>query len=40
MTRNDNPRTTILTAISETRDVATTVAASDVQIPADFKLNQ
>lgn len=40
MKRNDNPRSTILTAITETQDVATTVAPSDVEIPADFKLKR
>lgn len=40
MKRSDNPRSTIFTAISETQDVATTVAASDVQIPAEFKLKK
>ena len=37
MKRNDNPRATILTSIIETQEVATTVAASDLQIPDGFK---
>ncbi len=37
MKRNDNPRSTIFTAISDTQEIATTVAASDLQIPADYK---
>lgn len=37
MKRNDNPRSTIFTAISETQEVATTVAPSDLEVPAGFK---
>lgn len=37
MKRNDNPRSTIFTAITETQDVATTVAPADLEIPAGFK---
>jgi hypothetical protein len=37
MKRNDNPRATIFTAITETQEVATTIAASDLQIPDGFK---
>jgi hypothetical protein len=37
MKRNDNPRGTIFTSISETQEVATTVPASDLQIPDGFK---
>lgn len=37
MKRNDNPRATIFTSITETQEVATTVPASDLQIPDGFK---
>lgn len=37
MKRDDKPRATILTADSEMLEIATTVAQSDVQVPADFK---
>ncbi len=37
MKRDDKPRATILTANTETLEVATTVAPADVQIPAGFK---
>ena len=37
MKRDDKPRATIFTAISETLEVATTVAPADLEIPAGFK---
>lgn len=37
MKRDDKPRAAILTADSEMLEIATTVAQSDVQVPADFK---
>jgi hypothetical protein len=37
MKNNDKPRATILTAITETLEVATAVDAADLQIPAGFK---
>jgi hypothetical protein len=40
MKRNDNPRGTLFTAITETQEVAATVAASDLQIPDGFKEKQ
>lgn len=40
MKRNDNPRSTIFTAITETEDIATTVADADVAIPDGFKLKK
>jgi hypothetical protein len=38
MKKNDNPRATIFTASSETLEIATTVGAQDVDVPAGFKL--
>jgi hypothetical protein len=35
--RDERPRATIFTAITETLEVATTVAPADLEIPADFK---
>jgi hypothetical protein len=40
MAKKDNevkPRSTIFTVLAETQEVATSVAAADLQIPADFK---
>ena len=33
----DKPRATIFTAISETQEVATSVAPADIDLPAGFK---
>lgn len=38
MKKNDSPRATILTITSETLEIATAVAATDVDVPAGFKL--
>jgi hypothetical protein len=37
--KDDRPRATIFTLNSETLEVATTAEATDVAIPAGFKLN-
>ena len=37
MKKNDNPRATIFTITSEKLEIATTVAASDLEMPAGFK---
>jgi hypothetical protein len=38
--KNDSPRATIFTINSETLEVGTSVAASDLDIPAGFKLKK
>ena len=38
MKKNDSPRAIIMTIISETLEIAPTVAATDVEVPAGFKL--
>ena len=38
MKKNDSPRAVIMTIISETLEIAPTVAATDVEVPAGFKL--
>jgi hypothetical protein len=38
MKKDDRPRATIFTISSETLEVATSVGASDLDIPAGFKL--
>jgi hypothetical protein len=40
MKKSDSPRATFLTMNTETLEIATAVAAADLQIPADFKLKK
>jgi hypothetical protein len=40
MKKDDKPRATILTVTGETLEIATTVAAADLEIPAGFKLEK
>jgi hypothetical protein len=38
MKKDDRPRATILTMTNETLEIATSVAAGDLDVPAGFKL--